>query len=402
VNIVDTALFAASPVGRLVRIEGVDNRTGDRYEHFAFVPNPLPGVVALTQPTVRRMGEADRALGALNARIQLLPNPQLLVRPALQLEAKATSALEGTFATYEEVIRAEYTPEPGRSPQQREISNYIEAATLGIRMITEENLPISRRVLEAVQGTLVRGTRGDTYDAGRLRQRQVFIGDEGQAVEDSRFVPPPSGQLLDEGFSDWERWINGDGNDLPLIAKLALSHYQFETLHPFSDGNGRVGRLVIALQLMEARELDYPIINLSAWFEPRRTRYIDALRNVSITGDFDSWVSIFADAIKARCEASLDIINQLLEFKEHLIARLRQEHLRGHIMSLPELLIGYPILSIRQAAGLLGITYLTAQRCIQKLEALEVLQEVTGGDYGRLYFCSSVAEITRRMDTPQA
>lgn len=397
----DVDEIANSPIGRLVPINGLDNRTGRSFNHFAYVPDPLPEEISLTQPTIRKMGEADRALGALNARIRLLPNPQLLVRPALQLEAKATSALEGTFATYEEVIRAEYIAEPGRTPEQREISNYINAAMLGIDMITKQKLPISRRVLEVVQGTLVKGTRGDTYDAGTLRQRQVFIGDEGQPVEESRFVPPPPGPELEEGFSDWERWINGKGNELPLLAKLALSHYQFETLHPFSDGNGRVGRLVIALQLLEAAELEYPIINLSAWFEPRRTQYIDALRTVSLSGDFDGWVSVFADAMKARCEASLHIINELLSFKEQLLERVTSEGHRGHILRLPELLIGYPMLSVTLVADILGIAYLTAQRCIEKLVSMEVLREITGGDYGRLYYCEAVADITRRMDTPQ-
>jgi Fic family protein len=396
---VDIQDFRNSPIGELVAINGTDGRTGIPYNHFAYVPHPLPAEIQLSQPTIRKMGEADRALGALNARIRLLPNPQLLVRPALRLEAKSTAALEGTFATLEEVLQADYFTAPTRAGDLKEITNYVEAATEGIRLIQGDHFPISRRVLTGLQQMLVHETRGDSFDAGSLRTHQVFIGDEGQPVERARFVPPPGGDLLEQGFSDWERWINETGNALPLIGKLALTHYQFETLHPFTDGNGRLGRLIITLQLIESGELDYPILNLSAWFEPRRTQYIDALRQVSITGDFDAWVRIFSDAVKARCLAALNTINDLLQFRDRVTQQVRDAGNRGAVLQVVEFLTGYPLVSISDLQKLLDVSFQTAQRSVEKLQEMGIVREITGGEYGRLYYANEVAQIISRSET---
>lgn len=393
----DTEAFRHSPIGRLVPITGLDARTGKSYQHWAYVPAPLPVKMSFNQTTVKAMGEADRALGALNARTRLLPNPALLARPALRKEAQATSALEGTFATLEEVLKADYVAQPHRSTELKEIHNYVDAATRGIELI--QRMPICLRVLEEVQGVLVSGTRGDMYDAGSLRKRQVFIGDQGQPVEQSRFVPPPNGPELEDGFAAWESWINDAGNALPLQAKLALSHYQFETLHPFSDGNGRLGRLVITLQLLETRELEYPILNLSPWFEPRRTQYIDALRDVSATGAFEPWITMFAEAVRDSSQAALATIDALLAFRDDVLYRARALGHRGHIMSVIDLLIGYPVLSIGDVHRLLKISYVSAQRSIEKLVAMGVIREITGSDYGRLYLAGRVGSIID--ETPQ-
>lgn len=383
-------MFKDSPVGRLVAISGWDSELGRPYDHFAYVPAPLPDEVSLSQPTIKLMGEADRALGALNARIRFLPNPALLVQPAIRKEAQATSALEGTYAHLDEILAADYIDPPRRSSELREVMNYVEAAAQGIGLIN--TLPICKRMLEQIQKTLVSGTRGDAYDAGTLRTRQVFIGEKGRPVEDARFVPPPPGDVLEEGFSDWERWVNRN-DDLPLLVKLALTHYQFETLHPFSDGNGRVGRLVITLQLLVEKEIEYPILNLSAWLEPRREAYIDALRQVSATGDFDPWVAMFAEAVRDRSRSALGTIDALFAYRDSIVRKAEAASIRGITPDVADVILGQPVISVSQFRKAHGVAYGTANTLVNKLVELGVLAEMTGGNYGRIYYAREVGRI---------
>jgi Fic family protein len=336
------------------------------------------------------MGQADRALGALTARIRLLPAPDLLVRAALRKEAKDTSALEGTFAHLDEVLKADYVDPPKRSNEVREIMNYVEAATTAMEMV--QSLPICRRLLEPIQGIIVRGTRGDGYDAGKLRERQVHIGEEGTPIEESRFVPTPPGDALISGFEDWEEWLNRQ-DDLPLIAKLAMSHYQFETLHPFSDGNGRLGRLIITLQLIAADELEYPVLNLASWFEPRRTAYIDALRDLTLTGDFDSWIALFATAVRDRSRSAVLTIDALLNYRDSIVEKAHEQRIRGITTEVADVVIGNPVISVSEFAHRRGVAYNTAKSNIDKLVQLGAYREVTGTEYGRIYFAERVARL---------
>lgn len=386
----DLKAFGASPVGNLVPISGYDARFEVDYSHAAFVPHALPKYVELKPETLMSMSEADRALGHLNARVQFLPNPALLIRPALATEAKATSAIEGTFANLDEILTAEYAEGPVSS-ELREVRNYIEAAHEGLIRI--EQLPVSRRLIEPLHKTLVRGTRGDGYDAGSLRRRQVFVGNENSPVEEARFVPAPNGDHLELGFSDWERWINDETVAIPLLARVAMAHYQFETLHPFSDGNGRLGRLIITLQLIAAGELKYPVLNLSAWFEPRKDEYIDALRDVSLTGDFDAWIRIFCKAVKQRAEAAVATVNRLFEYRDEIVRVATEKNYRRIGIEVADFLIGTPVFSINEMRQVLNVSKNTAARRAEELEELGIVREVTGGSYGRLYFASQVARV---------
>ena len=390
----DLEAFRASPIGRLRPIQGHDARFDRPYDYFAYEPHPLPAAVELTATTQVTMSEADRALGNLNARVQFLPNPGLLVQPVLATEAKATSAIEGTYATLDDILTAEYAS--AFSGEVREVRNYIAAANQGLTLIDE--LPISRRLVETLHRTLVRGTRGDGYDAGSLRQKQVFVGDDNTPVEDARFVPVPPGDLLVQGFSDWERWINDDSIQIPLLARVAMAHYQFETLHPFSDGNGRLGRLIITLQLVAEGELKFPVLNLSAWFEPRKPEYIDALRDVSITGDFDTWIRVFCRAVKARAHAAVATVNDLFAYRDDLVRRANQEGFRRIGVEIGDFLLGHPAFSIAELRESIGVSINTAARRVAELEALGVVREVTGSNYGRLYLARDVARI---LDNPR-
>ena len=389
----DVARFRNSPVGRLVPIRVVEaDRT---FEHEAFVPSPLPSALNLSQETWALVTEAAEALGRLDGAANRLPNPYLLVRPALTKEAVSTSALEGTYAPIEEVFQAELFDEAKLSASTAEVRNYVLAAERGLEMV--KSLPIARRVATEVHGILMRGSRGDYAEIGHFRRRQNWIGTRrGQPVTESLFVPPPPGKELDDGIDEWERWVNDDAVRLPILIKVALAHYQFETLHPFIDGNGRVGRLLIVLTLVESGDLRVPLLNISPFFEQARDEYIDHLRAVSATGDFEPWVAFFAGAIKTQSEQALSKADALVEAREKTMEKLRNANIRGVALRIAEGLVGSPYTTATRAADAYGVTYEAANSAIARLVEHGVLREATGRTYGRVFMSPEIVAIVSR------
>lgn len=317
----------------------------------------------------------------------------MLVRPVLRREAQSTSELEGTYAPLDEVLAADFIEDARRSAELREVMNYVVAAEQAFKLIKVK--PICLNVLCELQAMLVRGTRGEMYDSGQLRQRQVFIGERELGIEESRFVPPPPGDDLVAGVSDWEKWINAK-DEIPLVVKAAVGHYQFETLHPFSDGNGRLGRLVVVLQMIEAGTLDYPVLNLSPWLRARKAEYKDQLLSVSETGDYDPWVRFFCTAVEAQAQDMVSRLEELLAVREQMLSVVRAHRLRGTSVSIVDDLIGYSSITPSAAARLHNVTYKAANDAIRKLEELGVLQEITGASYGRIFVCPQVRNIVLR------
>lgn len=389
---VDVTKFSSTAVGVLQRICGHDSYLQRDYDHFAFVPAPLPSALALDLPTVKLMAEAERAVGRLDAAVARLPNPALLVRPALYREAVSTSALEGTYAPFLEVLEADYIDERKRSAEVQEVLNYVNAAERGLGLIGD--MPICLRLIAELQAIIVRGTRGDSWDAGRLRSGQVYIGEQRLGIERSRFVPPPH-TVLEEGVSEWEKWINA-ADDVPLLVKAALAHYQFETLHPFSDGNGRLGRLIVTLQLVQAGAMKYPVLNLSPWFEPRKDQYKDLLLAVSQTGDFDGWLQFFLTAVAAQADDAVTRIDELMEARADFLDLLRADKAKGVVLEIVDDLLGYPIITPTQAAQLHDVTYPPAAKAIERLERMGIVKEITGRSYGRVFACERVMRIVDR------
>jgi Fic family protein len=391
---VDVERFARSPVGRLVPITGHDSFLDLDYSHFAFVPDPAPTVLDLSQPTYKAVTDATLALGRLDFAVRRLPDPRLLVGPVLRREAQSTSELEGTFAPLDEVLAADFIEASRQSVELREVMNYVAAAERGFELIKE--LPICVRMLGELQKLLVRGTRGETFDSGRLREAQVFIGERELGIERSRFVPVPEGQMLQDGVTEWEKWINRHDDQIALVVKAAVGHYQFETLHPFSDGNGRLGRLVVVLQLMEAETLAYPVLNLSPWLKLRKEEYKSLLRDVSATGDYDAWVRFFATAVEAQAADMVQRIEDLLAAREELLQIVRDNRKHGFVAEIIEDLIGYVSLTPSTTAKRHGVTYNTANDAFAKLEKMGILREITGEKYGRIFVCPRVRRIVTR------
>lgn len=385
----DPADFGTDAAGHLVPIKGYDDSLGRNYEHFAFVPDPLPSEPRLRMATYKRVAEASLALGRLDSAAEKLPNPQLLVRPALHKEAQSTSALEGTHATLFDVLEAEFLDKTRRSSQVSEVLNYVDAATQGLELIQKR--PITTTAIADLQGVLVKGTRGGSWDAG-IRRSPVYLAGAKAGMEHSRFVPVPEGPLLIEGMNAWEAWINAK-DDVPLLVKAALGHYQFETLHPFTDGNGRMGRLVVTLQLVDGKALRYPILNISTYFEPRKDRYKDLLLACSQSGQFDDWVQFFCDAVEAQANAEIDRINALLDFRTQLLEELKTANAKGVVLDIVDDLIAYPVITASQAASMHQVTFPPANNAIQRLVDMGYLAEVTGRQYGRVFLCRRVMEI---------
>jgi Fic family protein len=387
---VDDQAFASSRIGRLVRISGWDPRYSEQYECSAFIAEPLPSRLDLALETYLMVTEAATAVARLDQAAFRLPNPGLLARPAIRQEAVSTSALEGTYAALDDVLEADFLDRRQLTASVAEVHNYVEAAELAFDWIKDK--PITVGMLEQLQKMIVRGTRGDSHEAGHIRTTQVFIGGSGGRVSDARFVPAPPGDQLRAGMDAWSDWINAR-DTFPLVVKMALGHYQFETLHPFNDGNGRLGRLICVLQLAHRGELRVPVLNLSPWLETRRREYQDHLLRVSRTGDFEPWIRFFSEAVRAQAVRAVEKIDALHDWRDEALAKLRSAHLRGVATRIVEDLIGYPLITPRLASERFSVSYQAANTAINRLVRVGILEERTGRSYGRVFAARRVVAI---------
>jgi Fic family protein len=389
----DVEALRQSPVGRLQPISGVDPKSGKEWNYWAFVPSSLPSVPNLGLSALNAATQAAMEVARLDQAVAQLPKPEILVRPIIRREAVSTSALEGTYATFNEVLEADYIEESRQSAEQREVLNYVRATEQGIELL--KTYPISRRVIGQLQHTIVRGTDGETYDAGDIRKRQVCIGPRHRPIEESRFVPPPPGPGLEELVSDWEKWVNAE-NDVPIVVKMALAHYQFETMHPFADGNGRVGRLIALLHLIQEGVLRLPVLNIAPWLEENRSDYLDGLLSVTMSGNYDDWVRFFSQAVSVQARSGVQKISALVEFRESMLAQLRSNGYKGAAIQVAENLIGYPIVDVPTAMTFTGKTFETTNQAVAKLVRMGYLREITGKRQNRMFACFDVLRIITR------
>jgi Fic family protein len=384
---VDVDSLRASPIGRLIPINGTDGDTGRHYEHFAFLPEPLPRSIELSSRTWTQVSAAEAALGRLDQAAKQIPEPALLRRPALRREAQSTSALEGTFAPFEAVMASEPEERGALPVEVREVLNYVVAAEEGFDWVRDR--PITVGLIERLQQMLVANTPSEHRDAGRIRQQQVVIGSRGLRLEESRFVPPPPGDQLKAGLEEWVAWVREPSQHLAPVARAALAHYQFEALHPFSDGNGRIGRLLIAMQLMQDSVLREPILVVSPWFEARRTEYQDGLLALSRTGDWDDWVFFFAAGVEASANTTRTRVEALLEWREGALDRVRRARVSGVAERVAGELIGGPVVRAPVVARRHGVTPQGAMLALRRLVDLGLLVEQRNG--GRVTFVAREA-----------
>lgn len=387
----DVARLAASPVGRLVPILGPDPVSHEIVEGRAFLPEALPRDITLSTPTWNRVNAATAALARLDGAARLMPSPELLRRPALRREAQSTSALEGTFAPFADVLAADRDDKPNISAEVREILNFESMAELAFSWPEERPMTIS--MLNELQRTLVRDTASELDDAGSLRDRIVVIGARGRGFDDARFVPPPPGDQLRSGVEELLRWIE-EPPDLPTVVQASMAHYQFETLHPYSDGNGRLGRLLVIVQLLRGALIREPLLVVSPWFEQRRSAYQEALLNLSLDGDWDAWIAFFAEGVASSATESQRKVERLVELQGQFRSEVQRAGKRGIAERLAGDLIGNPYVTGRDVARRYGISGQGAHNALKALADLGILElGGTRSSGAHIYVARRVVEV---------
>lgn len=347
--------------------------------------------------TFNEVAAARAALAALNSTARQLPNPGLLRRPTLRREAQSTSALEGTYAPLQAVLAADEDHDPADA-NLREVLNYVHTAEHAFAWHADGR-PLTLNLLTELHGILVHETSADTDQAGRLRSIQVAIGGHpGGRVQDSRFVPRPPGTELEAQFRDWLRWVeDSPGGGIDPVVAAGMAHYHFETLHPFNDGNGRIGRLLIVLHLLITKVITEPTLTVSPWYEARRADYYDALMAVSTGGDWDRWIRFFARGLAASAQDTEQRLLDLLAAQVDLKARVRRAGLRaGTATDLLDYALAQPIFTVRQVERHLGVTYARANKLVGQLVDLGVLSQFDDAAYGREFTAPEILAILLR------
>jgi Fic family protein len=291
------------------------------------------------------------------------------------------------------VLEADLDEGP-RSPELIEILNYVAAAEHAFAWVNERRRITTGLILD-LHRLLLRGTPTDGPEVGQVRSIQVVIGAGGR-VRDARFVPSPPGPDLQQSLQDLVDWMNRGAAPGRAVVDTALAHYQFETLHPLNDGNGRIGRLIVVLHMLAAGVLSEPFLSVSPWFEARRREYQDELQHLSETGEFDRWVGFFSEGIRAQAEETTMKIRDLLDFQEQAKALARGSGRHGVAVEIAELLIARPIISASWAAKRFEVTFPAANNAIAKLVEVGLLREMTGRRYGRVFAADRVLNILER------
>lgn len=367
-----------SPSGKIVKAPAGYN---------AFVPNPLPASFTWNTGLVNNLSRADHILGKLSREGGKLPNPHLLLRPFITREAVLSSKIEGTQATLGEMLEMAAGARVDRNPDDlQEVQNYIIALDYGLERLQE--LPLSLRLIKEIHEKLMLGVRGDHATPGEFRRTQNWIGSPGSTITNAKYVPPPPDEMIN-ALSSMEAFLHD--RTLPPLIHIALCHYQFEAIHPFLDGNGRVGRLLITLLLVERKLLPSPILYLSAFFEASRDEYYKYLYDVSAHGKWEDWLNYFLNGVAIQSE---DVLSRA-ERINNLISEW-QIKVGGATSTLQEI-IKYmavnPFMTISKVAERLEIAFTTAQRAIQKLESLEIVYAVTESKRDRLYCAKQILDI---------
>jgi Fic family protein len=345
----------------------------------AFIPARLPPEppIQLTGELQRLLSQADLALGRLDGSIQILPNPDLFVLMYVRKEAVLSSQIEGTQSSLQDLLAAEaqlYAPEAPKDVD--EVINYVAAMNHGLNRLAE--LPVSIRLIREIHEKLLAGVRGHRLTPGELRVSQNWIGAAGCTLNEATFVPPPP-EMVPGALGDLETFLHNE-DDLPILIRIGLAHAQFETIHPFLDGNGRVGRLLIAFLLMNSGVLHKPVLYLSHYLKQYRTRYYELLQAIRDRGAWEDWLAFFLTGISEVSAQAAETARRILGLREthrSLIAeRLGRAAGTGHRVL--EHLYERPIVSVNEVRDLIGFTYTAANQLVDRMVEIGVLEEITG------------------------
>ena len=358
---------------------------------FAFVPNPLPPTyLTWDYDLVENLSAADRALGELAGIGRSLPNPHLLVRPFLRREAVLSSRIEGTQASLSDVLAYEAVQLPlfDAPDDVREVHNYVLALEYSLERMS--SLPVSLRLIRELHGILLEGVRGEQFRAGEFRQGQNFIGPPGSRLATATYVPPPPKEML-KALQQLELYINEPSN-LPPLIRLGLIHYQFEAIHPFPDGNGRLGRLLISMLLCAWNILPQPLLYLSAFFEANRRDYYAHLRGVTEKENWNAWLVFFLSGVSSQALDAAARVNRINDLRENYRQRFQQGRSAARLLQVVDLLFARPLISVRTVEMELGLPYPTAERYIDELVKQGILVG-TGKARNRVFKADEILQV---------
>jgi Fic family protein len=356
---------------------GQARRTPGRHGYVAYFPAKIPRTLALPASTLRLLGDAEGKLGQLAGVGRLVPNPDLLLRPYLLREALSSTRIEGTQASMAEVFESDSTEEKANADVE-EVLNYAAAMRWGLDRLDE--LPLSTRLMCEMHRRLMDGVRGRELAPGELRISQKWIGAPGSTVETAQFVPPPPAEL-GALLADWERFAH-DEPEVPLLIQNALLHSQFETIHPFLDGNGRLGRLLLVFFLVARGRLPSPLLYLSAYLERHRQDYYDALQAIRKTGDPVPWVELFLTAVQTQAGDAVQRAQRIIELRERYL-QVAAAVGTSNALALVDLICENPVVTTRSIEGRLGVSRPTALRLLRRMEEQGVLSEGEEGIRGQ-------------------
>lgn len=378
----DPKVFQNSPAGRTKHVVKGD--------YWAYVPNPLPPSLRWTSDLVADLSVADQALGRLAGLGSMLPNPHILIAPFMHREAVLSSQIEGTQAslsdlyTYESVQLSLFD----QPSDVREVHNYVRALEYGLERLN--SLPFSLRLIRELHEHLMAGVRGEYQTPGEFRRSQNWIGPPGCTLNKATFVPPPIAEMK-RALDAFETFLHTD-SPLPPLIRLGLIHYQFEAIHPFLDGNGRVGRLLITLLLCAWDLLPQPLLYLSVYFEAHRQEYYDHLLDVSQRGTWETWLRFFLRGVTEQSRDAVLRAGRLQALREQYHKHFQTMRAAARLLQVVDLLFIRPILGIRQVAEALGVSHQSASRYVEVLEAASVLREITGQARNRVYRADKVLQ----------
>ena len=351
--------------------------------YYAFLPAPLPPNLDWSSLLVMALSEAERDLSRLATLAGAFPFPRLLVQPFMRREAVLSSRIEGTRATLAELYTYESAQLSFLEPDSdvREVHDYVAALDYGLERM--KTLPISLRLIRELHEKLLQGVRGGNLTPGEFRRTQNWIGPAGSTIMTATYVPPPVDEM-NQALGDLEKFTQ-TSTDVPALARAAMIHYQFEAIHPFLDGNGRVGRLLIALLLTEWNILSQPLLNLSAYFERYRQEYYDHLLAVSQRGDWEAWLRFFLRGVSSQSRDSITRMERLGSIRSRYQPLVEAEKNSERMTAVVDFLFGRPIFNAKQLAEELNIPFKTSRQYIEKLVEAGILREITGYARNQIY-----------------
>lgn len=383
----DPAKFVAAKFGEAVR------EPGNKWAFWSFLPAPIPRELALTPATIKALSEADAALGKLAGLGALIRDPQLLIGPYLTREAVASSRIEGTQASLSDVLQAEAGGGTGNNEDVAEVERYIEATHQGYELV--KTLPITQRLILELHRTLLAGVRGAEKLPGEFRRTPVWVGSPTDSPDTAVYVPPLPTEIPDL-IKDWESFVNTPG-DLPTLIRCALMHYQFETIHPFLDGNGRIGRLLINLMLMEEGRLPTPLLYMSGYLETHRQEYYTRLQEVRERGNIQEWLQFFLTAVRRSADDAVSRSERLVALREDYLAEASKT--RSNLPALVDMMFTNPFLTVSRVERQTGLTNQGARNLIKEAARRGWVEEIGAlGRGGRMYWVAR--ELYQIIDEP--